>query len=147
MVMGVMTRVLGSHTGFVLAIACHCCPTELQGQQNQQKNRQVPSHSLNFSDSNFSKSPGIYLSPWRLRSIKKDSDALASAPIYVYSIRLFIVCKLTIICGWPLLAESSPSLWMHQLTPLRKNAQPTGMNFSDRLDRSSGSSTHAASWN
>ena len=102
--MGVVTRVLGSHTGFVLAIACHCCPTELQGQQNQQKNRQVPSHSLNFSDSNFSKSPGIYLSPWRLRSIKKDSDALASVPIYVYPIRLFIVCKLTIICGWPLLA-------------------------------------------
>lgn len=118
MVMGVVTRVLGSHTGFVLAIACHCCPTELQGQQNQQKNCQVPSHMPHFSDSNFSKSPGIYLSPWRLRSIKKDSDALASAPIYVYSIRLFIVCKLTIICGWPLLADCCRSAIFQSYIPL-----------------------------
>jgi hypothetical protein len=34
-VMAVVTRVLGSHTSFVLAIACHGCPAELQGQQNQ----------------------------------------------------------------------------------------------------------------
>jgi hypothetical protein len=44
MVMGVVTRVLSSHTGFVLAIANHCCPAELQGQQHQQENRQVPFH-------------------------------------------------------------------------------------------------------
>jgi hypothetical protein len=44
MVMDVMTRVLGSHTGFVLAIANHCCPAELQRQQHQQENRQVPFH-------------------------------------------------------------------------------------------------------
>ena len=34
MVMCVVTRVLGSRTGFVLAIAGHCCPAVLQGQQN-----------------------------------------------------------------------------------------------------------------
>jgi hypothetical protein len=48
MVMGVMTRVLGSHTGFVLAITNHCRPAELQGQQNQQENHQTTFHVLLF---------------------------------------------------------------------------------------------------
>jgi hypothetical protein len=44
MVVGVMSRVVGGHTAFMLAIASHCCPAKLQGQQNQQKNCQVPFH-------------------------------------------------------------------------------------------------------
>jgi hypothetical protein len=44
MFVGVVTRVLGRHTGFVLAMAGHGCPAELQGQQHQQENRQVPFH-------------------------------------------------------------------------------------------------------
>ncbi len=44
MVMGVVTRMLGRHTGFVLTIAGHGCPAELQGQQHQQEDRQVPFH-------------------------------------------------------------------------------------------------------
>jgi hypothetical protein len=42
--MAVVTRVLGTHSGFVLAKASHCGPAELQGQQDQQENRQVPFH-------------------------------------------------------------------------------------------------------
>jgi hypothetical protein len=44
MVVAVMTRVLGRHSGFILAIACHCCPAELQGQQHQQENHQATFH-------------------------------------------------------------------------------------------------------
>jgi hypothetical protein len=44
MVVAVMTRVLGRQSVFVLAIACHGCPAELQGQQHQQENRQAPFH-------------------------------------------------------------------------------------------------------
>jgi hypothetical protein len=44
MLMAVVTHVLDRHTGFVLAIADHGCPAELQGQQHQQKDRQVPFH-------------------------------------------------------------------------------------------------------
>ena len=44
MFVGVMPRVFGSHAGFVLAIAGHCCPAELQGHQNQQENCQILFH-------------------------------------------------------------------------------------------------------
>jgi hypothetical protein len=44
MVMAVMAWGLGSHSGFVLAIAGHGCPAVLQGQQHQQENRQVLFH-------------------------------------------------------------------------------------------------------
>jgi hypothetical protein len=44
MVMGVVNWVMGSHAGFMLAMAKHGCPAQLQGQQNQQKNGQVPFH-------------------------------------------------------------------------------------------------------
>jgi hypothetical protein len=44
MLMAMVTRMLGHHTGFVLAMAGHGCPGELQGQQHQQKDRQVPFH-------------------------------------------------------------------------------------------------------
>jgi hypothetical protein len=44
MVMAVMTWMFDRHTGFVLAMAGHGCPAELQGQQHQQENRQVPFH-------------------------------------------------------------------------------------------------------
>ena len=44
MVVAVMTLVLSCNSGFVLAIACHGCPAELQGQQHQQENRQIPFH-------------------------------------------------------------------------------------------------------
>jgi hypothetical protein len=37
MVVGVVSRVRGSYTGFMLAKTSDCCPAELQGQQNQQK--------------------------------------------------------------------------------------------------------------
>jgi len=39
-----VSRVVGSHTGLMLAIASHCCPAELQGQQNQQKDCQELFH-------------------------------------------------------------------------------------------------------
>jgi hypothetical protein len=44
MLMAVVTRVLGRRNGFVLAMADHGCPAELQGQQHQQEDRQVPFH-------------------------------------------------------------------------------------------------------
>lgn len=44
MLMAVVARMLGSHSGFVIAIDGHSCPGELQGQQSQQENRQVPFH-------------------------------------------------------------------------------------------------------
>jgi hypothetical protein len=44
MLMAVVTRMLDRHNGFVLAMAGHSCPAELQGQQHQQEDRQVPFH-------------------------------------------------------------------------------------------------------
>jgi hypothetical protein len=44
MVVGVESRVVGSHAGFMLAISNRCCPAELQGQHDQQKHRQVLFH-------------------------------------------------------------------------------------------------------
>jgi hypothetical protein len=44
MVVTVVARVVGGHFGFMLAIASHCCPAELQGQQSQQNDRQEPFH-------------------------------------------------------------------------------------------------------
>lgn len=44
MFVGVVTRVLSLDTCFVQAMADHGCPAELQGQQHQQEDRQVPFH-------------------------------------------------------------------------------------------------------
>jgi hypothetical protein len=48
MVVTVVAWVVGSQTRFMLAITSHCCPAELQGQQNQQENHQIPFHVLLF---------------------------------------------------------------------------------------------------
>jgi hypothetical protein len=42
----VMSRMVGCHTGFMRAIHSHCCPAELQGQQREQKDGQVPTHGM-----------------------------------------------------------------------------------------------------
>jgi len=39
-----VTYMLGRSAAFVLAIACHCSPTELHRQKNEQKNEEPATH-------------------------------------------------------------------------------------------------------
>jgi hypothetical protein len=44
MLVGMMTEVLRSRPGLVLAIAFHCCPAELEWQKNEKEDGEPAAH-------------------------------------------------------------------------------------------------------
>ena len=49
MVVTVVAWVVGGHLRFMLAIASNCCPADLQGQKNKQKDGHIPFHKFDSS--------------------------------------------------------------------------------------------------